>query len=339
MRGVLDARRAGEQSRDEPADRLSDGPRTDRHRGQSHVLGLVLLVGIVAMGSTLVLLFGASGLEAYESAAEIEHAEHSLLEFTHNTKTTVATGQSPSDVSLGPFDRGHVAMRDEAGRVTITRDNDSGGTEVLYNESLGTLTYVNGDTEIAYQGGGVWRTDGGGSTTVSEPGIDYRNGTLTFSIVHLDGSQVRGTVIDGTVRRAATPEQVDLDGRSNRTRASVAVQIAIESAYCSAWEQELEDSLEGNVTESCEAGEPQRVRIQLISPRENSRVLDSAVIGETVEAGFNSKSKQPIDGDVRAGTIDDEWMVKERSPTRTTTTRRPTRKSIARSRHATSSRR
>ena len=90
MRWVLDALRAGEQQGDESADR-SARPPTDRQRAQTHLLGVVLLVGIVVAGIAVVLLFGASGLEAYESAAEIEHAEHSLLEFTHDTKTTVAT--------------------------------------------------------------------------------------------------------------------------------------------------------------------------------------------------------------------------------------------------------
>ncbi|TMT87608.1 hypothetical protein E2L06_13850 [Haloterrigena sp. H1] len=272
------------------------------------MLGLVLLIGAVAVASVGIIMLGSSGLDTQQAAIETDYAEQSMLEFAHSTKTTVSTGRGPSDVSLGPFDRGHVSMRETAGRVTMTRVNDSGGTEVLYNESLGTLAYANGDTEIAYQGGGVWRTDGTGSAMVSEPGIEYRNGTLSFPIVHLDGNRAGGNAVDGTVRQAATPTQVALDGRSNSE--SVTVRIAIQSAYCSAWERELEDSLEGSVTESCDEGEPQRVRIQLISPTENSRALDGAVIGETVNAAGLSEStgKQMIDGNARAGTID-EWMV------------------------------
>jgi len=278
------------------------------NRGQTHVLGLVLLIGAVAVASVGIIVLGSSSLDTQQAAIETDYAEQSMLEFAHSTKTTVSTGRGPSDVSLGPFDRGHVSMRETAGRVTMTRVNDSGGTEVLYNESLGTLAYANGDTEIAYQGGGVWRTDGTGSAMVTEPGIEYRNGTLTFPIVHLDGNRAGGNAVDGTVRQAATPTQVALDGRSNSE--SVTVRIAIESTYCNAWERELADSLEGSVTESCDEGEPQRVRIQLISPTENSRALDSAVIAETVAAGFSeSTGKQPIHGDSRAGTIDDEWMV------------------------------
>ena len=278
-------------------------------RGQTHVLGLVLLVGAVAVASVGIIMLGSSSLETQQATIETDYAEQSLLEFAQRTTTTASTGHGPSGVSLGPFDHGRVSVRDSAGRVTVARVNGSGGAEELYNESLGTLAYTSGDTEIAYQGGGVWRTDGTGSVTVSEPGIEYRNGTLTFPIVHLEGDQVGGNVVDGTVRQAATPTRVALDDRSSSE--STAVRIAIQSRYCNAWERELEDSLAGSITERCEDGAPQRVRIRVIAPTENSRALDSAVIADTVTGGFSEHTgKQPIDGDARAGTID-EWMVTE----------------------------
>ncbi|MDF9744587.1 hypothetical protein NDI89_03220 [Natrinema sp. S1CR25-10] len=193
--------------------------------------------------------------------------------------------------------------------MNVTYTNDSGETEVLYDEQLGALLYSNDDTEIAYQGGGVWRSDGTGSTMVSAPGIEYREGTLTFPIVHLAGDRVGGTTVDGTVRRTAAPKRIDLDDRWNSDRGSVAVRIDIESEYCGAWERELEETITGSVIERCEEGEAQRVRIRLINPAGHSRAFDSAVIGETVTAGFDeSTGARPIDGDVNAGTID-EWMV------------------------------
>ncbi|MFD1563429.1 hypothetical protein ACFR99_07700 [Haloarchaeobius amylolyticus] len=310
MRRVFDTRRAGGESGDEPVDRISDGSGTDRYRGQAHVLGLVLLIGAVAVASIGIVVLGSSSLETQQTTIEAEYAEQSLLEFAHTAETTVVTDRGPSDVSLGPFDRGHVTMRDDAGRVTITRVNGSGSDEVLYNEPLGTLAYVNDDTEIAYQGGGVWRTDGAGAAMVSAPGIEYRDGTLTFPLVQLGGDRVGGNAIDGTVRQAATPTQIALDDRSGHDRGSVTTRIDVESEYCDAWERELEDSLEGSVIEGCEEGEPQRVRIQLLTS-ENGRSLGGAVIGETVTANPNGGSgKHLIDGDVRAGTITiDESMV------------------------------
>ncbi len=235
MRRAFDTRRAGGQSGDKPAARISDGSGTDRHRGQAHVLGLVLLIGAVAVASVGIIMLGSSGLETQQTTIEAEYAEQSLLEFAHSAETTATTGHGPSDVSFGPFDHGHVAMRDDAGRVTITRVNSSGSDEVLYDEPLGTLAYGNEDTEIAYQGGGVWRTDGAGAVMVSAPGIEYRDGTLTFPLVQLGGDRVGGNVVDGTVRQAATPTQIALDDRSGHDRGSVTGNARARSGSIDEW--------------------------------------------------------------------------------------------------------
>lgn len=277
-------------------------------RGQAQVLGFVLLIGAVTAASVGIVVFGLDVLDTQQTAIETEYAEQSLVEFTDRAET-VTTDRSPSGVSLGPFDHGRVELQSDTGRVTITSDNGSGTNEVLYDEPLGSVTYTDGDTEIAAQGGGVWRTDGTGSTTVSAPGIGYREGTLTFPLVHLDSDRGGGTGIDGTVRRATAPTTVALDARRDRGAGSVAVRLGIESRYCDAWERELEDAVEGSVLERCDDGKPQRVRIRLINPVGTGRALDSAVIGETVTAGFDERTgAQPIDGAARAGTID-EWLV------------------------------
>jgi len=72
------------------------------------------------------------------------------------------------------------------------------------------------------------------------------------------------------------------------------------------------ESIEGSVIERCDEGKPQRVQIRLINPTANGIPLDSAVVADTVTAGFDeSTGARPIGGDARAGTID-EWLVNGR---------------------------
>ncbi|QLG49222.1 DUF7289 family protein [Natrinema halophilum] len=302
MREVLDTGWAGE-SRDTTADGNGfDITLTDRRRGQTHVLGIVLLIGIVVTGSAAVVLFGVTGLDAYESAAEIERAERSLLEFTHATHTAMGISGESVPITLGSVDHGSVETDEDVGRLRITFESAS-GTEVLYDEPLGAHRYVNADTEIAYQGGGLWRSDGNGSVPVSSPPLEYRDGTLTFSAVRVTARGNRRGDVDGVVRQSRPPTSVDLRERDRAVgRQGGVVRIDVESAYCDGWEREIGEAVPGRVTEGCSEGRPDRVRFGLTVPPAIGTV-DSAIAARVVDVHRNAP---PIEGVVRAETVDED---------------------------------
>lgn len=312
MRGESNESRAEEAKRDASTtvghDR-ADGSTTgrNRRRGQANVLGVVLLVGMVVTGSVALLLVGAAGLDAYEASAEVDQAERSLLEFTHATHTATADGGERVPVSTGAFERGTVETSADAGRLRIVHETDS-GTEELYDESLGTVRYTaDGDTELAYQGGGLWRTDGAGTAAVSPPPIEYRDGTLTVPVVRVAEGQHHGTgaSLDGAVRQAGPPTHIDLqrDGRSGAP-ATGTVRLEIESEYCDGWEREVEASVPGRVTERCTDGHPGRVQFEFgVPPRIG--VVESAIIAHEIEFGSEA-NRTLIEGDVRTGAVDED---------------------------------
>lgn len=273
-------------------------------RGQTNVLGIVLLIGVVAVGSVGIVVLGSTVLETQQRAAETNHAERSMLEFAHTVETTAIDGGVPSDVVTGRFDHGHAELRTDAGRVTITHVTDSGATDVLYDEPLGAFVYVGDETEIAYQGGGVWRSDGSGTATVSSPDIGYREGTLTFPIYRLTGERVTADAVDGTVRRSAEPTAVGSTGSTGPLERGT-IRIDLESDYCGAWEREFEATFDGGVAERCDENRSGRVRVEL-PIRPGARAYDSAVIAETIDAGFGANQTQ-IEGDVRAASVP-EWL-------------------------------
>ena len=270
-------------------------------RAQTNVLGIVLLVGLVAVGSVGIVVLGSIALDTQRAAVETEHARNSMFEFAHTAETvTFDTGEA-SAVAFRTFDHGHVAARND-GHIRVVDANDS--NEVLYEESLGSLAYVTDDTEIAYQGGGLWRNDGDGTVSLSAPPIERRDGRLQFTIVRLTGDEFRSDSFDGTVRRASRPTAVGpVDAEpADRAAEGRTVRVEIASDYCDGWERELEETNAGRVVERCSDDRANRLRFELeVPPRIGG--IDGTIVADEINI---HESAPEIDGDVRAGSVDEE---------------------------------
>ncbi|ELZ61425.1 MULTISPECIES: DUF7289 family protein [Halorubrum] len=148
-------------------------------RAQSEVLGTVLLLGLtVAVVGTTVALGGAA-LDDSQRTADLQRVEGAMTQ-VDSKASLVAHGESPSQrVSFGSGG-GDVSVDHDAGRMVIA-ENETG--DEIVNASLGALVYERDGTRIAYQGGGVWRSDGNRSRMVSAPEFHYRGETLTVPLV------------------------------------------------------------------------------------------------------------------------------------------------------------
>ncbi|MFC7194689.1 hypothetical protein ACFQL4_08535 [Halosimplex aquaticum] len=59
--------------------------------------------------------------------------------------------------------------------MNVTIYNQSADeTKTLTNVTLGAVRYENGDHDIAYQGGGVWKGTEAGTTMLSPPEFHFR---------------------------------------------------------------------------------------------------------------------------------------------------------------------
>lgn len=299
MRRELQRGRDGECRSAEP--RVRDSSRGDtRARGQTHVLGLLLLVGIVVVGSVGIVVFGSSLLETQRTVVEAEHAERSMLEFSHDVSTMRVDDRGSSDVSFGALDKGHLELRED-GHVRIAHVTDD-STEVIHDEPLGTLAYVSETDEIAYQGGGVWQHGDDGTVSLSSPPVSARDGTVTFPVVRLTGDEFRSDAVDGTVRRS--DPSVTVGATEPGSYATGTVRIEVESRYCDGWERDIAETVPGTVREGCSENRTDRVRFDLTVPPWIDDV-DSAVAADSVDVAENAP---PIDGDVRAGSVTAETV-------------------------------
>lgn len=120
------------------------------------------------------------------------------------------------------------------------------------------MRYENGDTTLAYQGGGVWRAqEGGGSVMVSSPEFHYRSMTLTLPVIRLSGDGSIAGSAAADVYSDSSPKPVYPNTSANYTGSNRkylnpvqngTVEIAVQSEYYQAWGNYFETRTDGNVT-------------------------------------------------------------------------------------------
>lgn len=219
-------------------------------RGQSEVLGVVLLVGIVLTVSTTVVLAGGAVLEQSQTRASVDSASTSMAEFDREVQQ-LGTGPGPRSQATieGLSDEGDLRLQEE-GYMLV--EIDKGGTETTINRTLGKLVYERDGHEVAYQGGGVWRKAefSDESAMVSPPEFDYRHqeeetATLTLPIVSVSGSVTGDSVTLANDGGAAPPPPAATG--APRLGAGDDVTVTVQSDYYRAWAEFLRENTQGGV--------------------------------------------------------------------------------------------
>lgn len=230
-------------------------------RGQSAPLGVALLLGITILGATTIVAFGSTALTQTEGEANLARAQQSMTQFDSQTAQvalgdaavrTTTFGRLDGDFSVTPI------SEPDSGQITITHVNyDGTNNEQLYTGPLGAVVYEQGDTTIAYQGGGVWQKgEDGGTRMISPPEFHYRQGTLTFPIIQTTGSGAvsgspRATVSQGSDTVRMFPDQsVDYpDGTQYINPIDEGyVAVTVESEYYEGWADYFRARTDGTVT-------------------------------------------------------------------------------------------
>lgn len=250
----------------------------DLERAQTSPIGIVLIISITMIAAIAIVVFGTAALEDTQQNAEIGQAEQSLTQFDSRA-AQVALGESDRKrINLGD---GDYEVNSSAGSVNITHvnwDNEQSTEVILPTTDLGAVTYKNGETVIAYQGGGVWRQDpGGASRMVSPPDFHYRDRTLTFPIITIHGDtarsgSTRARVSEGTTVPIFPNASNAYDGENGPLYANPtgngSVMAEIESEYCEGWQSYFESRSEGAIPEggACDEGEEDTVIVDLTIP-------------------------------------------------------------------------
>jgi type II secretory pathway pseudopilin PulG len=244
-------------------------------------VGVVLVVALVIVGSTVVVVFGDRALRDTERQSDVERAQQAMTLFDSQTaqvalsesdRQTVRFGRTSGTYRVEP-DAGEISIvnvdrDDDEDNITWTADgyptdavdgDGDGDIEYIHNETLGAVVYESGDRTVAYQGGGVWQKGpGDGTRMISPPEFHYRAQTLTLPIVQVTGGgaasgSTRATVSKGAFRaRPVYPnasDNFDLAGKEpfRNPVENGSVVVRIESEYAEAWGSYFEERTDGDV--------------------------------------------------------------------------------------------
>jgi len=222
--------------------------RSTNRRGQTAVIAIVLLIGLVAVGSIGILLLGASATEETEQNAETERVEQGFLQLQQNLDSVAQDQERSRTTDLDLPDDSQGAIRQEnAGQIVIRRSNLS-NTDTIVVREIGAIVYEEDGVEYAYQGGAVWRGSGNDTQMVTAPNIVYettREGTdptLTVPITDLNGESRLGT---GEVRMTEMFTRAPLNDVG--TIDNQVVEVEITSEYYVGWGHFFEERYPNSV--------------------------------------------------------------------------------------------
>lgn len=174
-------------------------------RALSSVLALILLIGVVAVGSIGIILLGGDALTTERDAAENDKIRLAFQNLDTNIDTVARDDASARQVDVAlSSDQGGAVRESEAGRIVVTRTNiTAGNTDELVNRSIGAIVYAENDRHYAVQAGGVWQGTGNETQMVSAPPVSYTSTrfrtepTLTIPIIETSGDR---RLVDDQVR-------------------------------------------------------------------------------------------------------------------------------------------
>ncbi|WP_052367722.1 hypothetical protein [Haloferax sp. ATB1] len=219
---------------------------------QSEGVAVVLMLSMVLLGTITVLVVGGTAIADSRQNVQVEKAEHAMRQLDAGTSSVVFENADRTSVDLGvAAGDGQLRTSDDGWMRVELLDADTDyadpATRVL-NVSLGTVVYQNGDTEVAYEGGGIWRSDDGSTTMVARPEFHYRNGTLTVPIVSI--TEANGLYDEVEVVETAPFERWSPNATAGRPHklSNSKVVITVQSDYYEAWGQYFESETNGIVT-------------------------------------------------------------------------------------------
>lgn len=234
--------------------------------GQSEPVAVVLVLLVVVMATATVFITGSAAVQDGRKQVAISQAEQAFMDLDSKTSLAALAESEQQRVNLGLDETGGSLSVTTDGHILVEMIDpdtgeaivvDGGGNQKLsplVDQSLGTVTYEYDGTVVAYQGGGVWRSDGEGSVLVSRPEFHYRDSTLTIPVFSLSGdSSVESSVAlspGSTTKIYPDPsDTTTVDGKPVKENELLKsqIRITVTSDYYEAWYRYFDEITNGGI--------------------------------------------------------------------------------------------
>jgi len=208
-------------------------------RGISEILGTVLLISMVLLGSATVIIFGASAISDATQRTTTEAATD-YLETVDSRLATLSASSDDPDVVFDPQDAAakdyHV---DRSGYLNVTIN---GNADCSFQQPLSSIRYEDSNGNVVgYEAGGVWRAGVNGSAMLTPPDVSFTKGMVDVNLVNVTGTfdQSRNTVsLNVSETRNRTTEFQSALLRHDCARPDT-VNVTVDSKFAPAWRDYL----------------------------------------------------------------------------------------------------
>lgn len=231
-------------------------------RGQSEVLGAVLLLGIVVTASVILAGMAVGSFATAEEQTVDEAIERSLLDVRSAVADVAVGGEQARTIRLNPPDGATLTTPNQPTSVSIEHHDYLGNdTEVepaaIYNQTdLGTLEIEHGDTRYGLEGGGLFKLEDGEASMVAPPNLALYGYTANLQLLRLDIDELspHGQTIDITpgehVRPAFPDRNIQYPNSTQPLDNPVyngSVQLSVTSEYYGGWVDFFEQYTDGEL--------------------------------------------------------------------------------------------
>lgn len=263
----------------------------DEDRAISSVLGVVLILAVMTGAITAMMVVGTVALSQTQADTQLSQMETSMAEMSSKVSQVALGDSSSQSFDLGRQAIGNMHIDEEAGHVTV---KVNGTTE--YSDNLGVITYENGDSTVAFQGGGVWKSqnDNGGEM-ISPPEFHYQDATLTFPVIRATAGENSASSSGQIIERADYEEDSIFpnENYSNPLNDQNAT-VAITSEYHRGWYDFFSSRTTGDVEHY---PDEERVVVDLVAPF-SAEIISGLSIGSSdIDQSLSNSNDVDIEAD------------------------------------------
>lgn len=203
----------------------------DPDRGQSELIGFVLIFGIVIMAISLIGIAGFGSIDAVSDHQRTSSAEEAMTAMSENIAEVVLEGAPERSTEIGLTDAALGVGEPTTINVSIEGEGEVGSV------SLEPIVYeADGNTQLAYEGSAVFRADDGHSLMLREPDMRIDEDRVVLPLVETTATgseRIAGTTtVNVETRRTGTEV-----AWSNRSIEGETVTIEVSSPHYEAWER------------------------------------------------------------------------------------------------------